>query len=104
MFHLGVGYETVISAIVLCFAFGWYLNERLRGVHEKLDHLADEFNGLREYLYELDPQFDDERELLKELNDSIKGGTISFSGMNHMELVKKKREEGRRTLDSPFHN
>lgn len=47
------------SVIGLWFANGWYLNERLKAVHKKLDSLSDDFNGLREYLYEIDPQFDE---------------------------------------------
>jgi hypothetical protein len=87
-------------AVVLWFATGWYLNERLNLVHAKLDRLFDNFNGLREYLYEIDPQFDEERRLLAELFSDDPG--TMFSGMEHMELTKRKEEEGRRTLNSHF--
>ena len=87
-------------AIALWFATGWDLNERLKLVHEKLDRLSENFNGLREYLYEIDPQFDEERRLLTDLY-SDEPGTM-FAGMEHMELVKKKNEEGYRTLNSHF--
>ncbi|WP_158703096.1 hypothetical protein [Allosphingosinicella vermicomposti] len=87
-------------AFGLWFATGWYLNERLQLVHAKLDRLLENFDGLREYLYEIDPQFDDERRLLTELF-SDKPGTM-FSGMDHMELEKRKREEGYRTLNAHF--
>jgi hypothetical protein len=88
----------VIAAIALWFAQGWYLNQALRGVHNKLDMLAEQFGGLRRYLYEIDPRFNDERELLKEFAE----GTSMFAGMHHSDLTKQKKAEGRRTLDSPF--
>jgi hypothetical protein len=102
MFDTGVETTVVVSAIVLWFAHGWYLNTRLRGVHKKLDHMLEQFNGLRDYLYEIDPQFDDERRLLAELNESLETKSVSFAGMDHMELERRKQQQGRRTLNSPF--
>ena len=87
-------------AIALWFATGWYLNERLKLVHAKLDRVMEAFDGLREYLYEIDPQFDEERRLLDGLH-SDRPGTM-FDGMEHMELTKAKEESGRRTLHSSF--
>jgi hypothetical protein len=84
--------ETIITvAVVLWVAHGWYLNSRLISVHAKLDRLLDQFNGLREYLYEIDPQFDDERDL-SDVSD----------GYAHLQLVTKKDEDGRRTLNTPL--
>lgn len=87
-------------AIALWFALGWYLNERLKLVHEKLDRVLETFNGLREYLYENDPQFDEERRLLDGLFSDRLG--TRFDGMEHFELTKWKKEFGRRTLNSSF--
>jgi hypothetical protein len=92
----------IATAVVLWFAQGWYLNDRLEKVHQKLDRLSEQFNGLREYLYEIDPQFDEERALLGELFESVETKNLSFAGMEHMELTKKKEAEGRRTLNSTF--
>ena len=92
----------IAAAIALWFAQGWYFNTRLERVHKKLDLILDQFDGLRRYLYENDPQFDDERELLRDLNEAVQNIRGSFSGMNHMELTKQKKEQGRRTLNSPF--
>jgi hypothetical protein len=92
----------VITAIALWFAFGWYLNTRLERVHKKLDQILEQFSGLRRYLYEIDPQFDDERRLLAELDESLETKSVSFAGMNHMELERQKHQQGRRTLNSPF--
>jgi hypothetical protein len=50
----------------------------------------------------LTPQFDDERRLLAELHESLETKSVSFVGMNHMDLEKQKRQQGRRTLNSPF--
>jgi hypothetical protein len=88
----------VVSAIVLWFAHGWYLNERLDRVHAKLDRLMESFDGLRDYLYEIDPQFDDERESRRafEKNESM------FAGMNDMELLLQKEASGKRTLTTRF--
>jgi hypothetical protein len=90
------------TAIALWFANGWYLNTRLLRVHEKLDRVLEAFDGLRQYLYEIDPQFDDERQLLGELHGSLETNTLSFSGMNHSELTKRKKLDGKRTLNSSF--
>jgi hypothetical protein len=89
----------IITAVVLWFAQGYYLNERLRDVHRKLDVLLEEFNGLREYLYEIDPQFDDERESSARVHAE---NPPLLSGLDDMELLKSKRDAGRRTLNTPF--
>ena len=88
------------TAVALWFATGWYLNERLKLVHAKLDRLFEAVDGLREYLYEIDPQFDDERDLVDGLY-SERPEKI-FDGMHHMELTKSKKEAGRRTLSTSF--
>ena len=87
-------------AVALWFATGWYLNERLKSVHEKLDRILENFDGLRDYLYEIDPQFDEERRLLSGLF-SDEPGTM-FDGLHHMELRKQKKGDGFRTLNSHF--
>lgn len=102
MFETSTERTIIGCAVVLWFAHGWYLNTRLRDVHRKLDSILANFNGLRTYLYENDPQFDDERQLLGDLYDSLREGTVSFAGMNHMELIKQKEDSGRRTLDTSF--
>jgi hypothetical protein len=97
-----ITYWTAIGiAVALWFATGWYLNERLKIVHTKLDLVLDNFNGLREYLYEIDPQFDEERRLLTDLY-SDGPGTL-FAGKQHMDLTNEKKENGFRTLNSPFY-
>ena len=98
MFESSVERTVLLTAIGLWFAHGWYLNKRLRQVHAKLDRLLENFNGLREYLYEIDSQFDDERQSSRALEND----ESLFAGMNDMELVKKKKNEGRRTLNTPF--
>lgn len=102
MFASGIEKTIIITAIILWFAHGWYLNERLKHVHKKLDRVLEAFDGLRGYLYEIDPQFDDERQLLEDLHESLDTGSMSFSGMNHMDLIKKKEQTGKRTLNTPF--
>lgn len=102
MFESGIEKTIIITAIISWFAHGWYLNERLKNVHEKLDRVLDTFDGLRDYLYEIDPQFNDERQLLEDLRESLDNGSVSFSGVNHMELIEKKKQAGKRTLDIPF--
>ena len=84
MFESGIEITIVLTAVALWFAHGWYLNERLKRVHEKLDRITQAFDGLRQYLYEIDPQFNDEREsrLAFENNESM------FAGVNDMELVR----------------
>lgn len=89
-------------AVAIWLATSWYLNERLKLVHQKLDFVLDNFNGLREYLYEIDPQFDEERRLMIELHESLDTGKLSFAGKEHMDLTKEKKERGYRTLQSSF--
>jgi hypothetical protein len=87
----------IITAAVLWFAQGWYLNERLKAVHEKLDRTINAFEGLRDYLYEIDPQFDDEREIAIEIGE---GGM--FAQYDEIKLIKQKQANGQRTLNSSF--
>lgn len=98
MFESGIEKTIIITAIVLWFAHGWYVNERLKHVHEKLDRVLEAFNGLRDYLYEIDPQFDDERES----RQAFESGDSIFAGMNDMELIRRKEKEGKRTLNTPL--
>lgn len=98
MFETGLEKTIIITAIVLWFAHGWYLNERLKHVHEKLDRNLEAFDGLRDYLYEIDPQFDDERES----HAAFENGDSMLAGMNDMELIRRKEQEGKRTLNTPF--
>jgi len=104
MFESDLEKLIVGSVIALWFASGWYLNEKLKAVHEKLDWLSDNFNGLREYIYEIDPQFDDERESRDRFNEHMadpESGDM-FAGMNDMELIREKEKAGKRTLNTPF--
>lgn len=98
MFDNPVQNTVVITAIVLWFAQGWYFNERLALVHKKLDRIFDEFDGLRDYLYEIDPQFDDERES----DEAFRDEKNLFAGADDFELLQRKKQEGRRTLNTPF--
>ncbi len=98
MFESGLEKTIIGTAIALWFAHGWYLNERLKLVHEKLDKVLENFHGLRDYLYETDSQFDDERRC----REAFENDESMFSGMNDMELRKQKEKEGRRTLSTPF--
>jgi uncharacterized membrane protein len=75
-----------------------YLNDRLKHVHEKLDRVFEAFDGLRDYLYEIDPQFDDERESHK----AFENGESMFAGMDDMELIRRKGQDGKRTLNTPL--
>ena len=104
MFNSSVEETVVYTAIALWFAHGWYLNERLKSVHAKLDSVLDQFNGLREYLYEIDPQFDDERASGARFSESMSSpdsGGI-FAGLDDMELIRAKEKAGKRTLNTPF--
>jgi hypothetical protein len=98
MFETGIEKTIVLTAIALWFAHGWYLNDRLKHVHEKLDRVFEAFDGLRDYLYEIDPQFDDERESHK----AFENGESMFAGMDDMELIRRKGQDGKRTLNTPL--
>lgn len=98
MFETGIEKTIVTTAIALWFAHGWYLNERLKHVHQKLDRVLEAFDGLRDYLYEIDPQFNDERQS----HISFENDESMFAGMNDMELIVKKKRDGKRTLNTPF--
>lgn len=104
MFDGTVERTVILTAIALWFAHGWYLNERLKSVHAKLDSVLDQFNGLREYLYEIDPQFNDERESRErfEKHMSAPDSNDSFAAMNDMALIREKVKTGKRTLNTPF--
>lgn len=102
MFDSGVEKTIVIAAVVLWFAHGWYLNNRLLRVHEKLGQVLEQFNGLRNYLYEIDPQFDDERETGKLLDDSKDDLAGGFAAMDDCFLIRQKEQQGKRTLNTRF--
>ena len=91
----------IVTAVVLWFAHGWYLNERLKLVHNKLDKVFECFVGLQEYLYEIDPQFDDERDSNKSFEESLdEDSNDLFAGMRDMELIMQKEKDGKRTLNT----
>jgi hypothetical protein len=98
MFDTGLERTIIVTAIALWFAHGWYLNEKLKLVHKKLDRVFEAFDGLRDYLYEIDPQFDDERAS----NLAFENDESMFSGMNGMELITRKKQNGKRTLNTLF--
>lgn len=104
MFDSPVEKTIILTGIALWFAHGWYLNERLKSVHAKLDSVLDQFNGLREYLYEIDRQFDDERESNERFQTHMSNPNKSdmFAGMEDMELIREKKKAGKRTLHTPF--
>lgn len=91
------GWFLMWVAVVLWFAHGTYLNIKLREVHGRLDVILENFNGLREYLYEIDPQFQDERDT----RAAVRRGDF-LSGKDDMDLLREKRESGKRTLLTPF--
>jgi hypothetical protein len=87
MFETGIEKTIVLTAIALWFAHGWYLNDRLKHVHEKLDRVFEAFDGLRDYLYEIDPQFDDERESHKAFENGESMFAESERSTHHYEVV-----------------
>ena len=95
-------HNAVLIALALWFAVSWYLNGRLALVHKRLDQIDQQFEGLRQYLYEIDPQFDDERGSSERLNDVLERDVFSFAGLHDMELLQRKKAEGRRTLNTIF--
>lgn len=90
----------LVIAFALWFFIAWHINVKFSELNGRIDLLLENFNGLREYLYEIDPQFDDERELAKAFQDE----ESMFAGMDDLELQLRKREEGKRTLNSTFLN
>lgn len=98
MFETSLENTIILTAIALWIGQSWYLNMKLETVHKKLDITLDNFNGLRNYLYEIDPQFEDERQnqLAFEREESI------FSGFDDLELIRKKKLAGKRTLNTTF--
>lgn len=98
MFESSLERTIILTTVGLWFAHGWYLNTRLDRVHKKLDQILQAFEGLRTYLYEQDPQFEDERSARR----AFQNGNSMFSGADDMELGRRKRAEGRRTLNTMF--
>lgn len=88
----------LLSGLVALGACVLYLGLRLNKAQKKLDRLLSAMDGLREYLYEIDPQFDDERKSHQdfEYNESI------FAGTTDTALQRRKKQQGRRTLNTPF--
>jgi hypothetical protein len=50
-------------------------------------------------LYEIDPQFDDERRT----REAFLTSEHVLAGADDSDLLRRKREEGRRTLSTPFY-
>jgi hypothetical protein len=101
MEHIGIEGVVILTGVVLWFAHGWYLNERLKLVHQKLELVLNDLNGLRIYLYEIDPQFDDERKSADDFANRETTGDM-FAGMNDVQLQVEKEKTGKRTLDTRF--
>ena len=104
MFDSDIEKTIILTGLVLWFANGWYLNQRLKEVHERLDSVLNQLNGLRQYLYEIDPQFEDERVSAARFEASMADPKSNdlFSGMRYMELLEEKEKSGKRTLNTPF--
>lgn len=98
MFDSGSEKTFLLTALGLWFAHGWYLNDRLKSVHKKLDLVLENFTGLTDYLYEIDPQFEDERQSRK----AFEAGESDLACENDMELVRRKKQQGKRTLNTPL--
>lgn len=92
--------EYVLTLFIFLIYIAWHINVKFSDLNGRIDLLLENFNGMREYLYEIDPQFDDERELAKAFQDE----ESMFAGMDDLELQLRKREEGKRTLNSTFLN
>ena len=45
---MNIEYTIVLTAVVLWFAQGWYLNTRLEQVHAKLDRVLECINELKQ--------------------------------------------------------
>jgi hypothetical protein len=88
----------ILIAILPAIFYTASTYDRMKRVEKKLDEVLGNLEGLRQYLYEIDPQFEDERQSNKQLEDEHN----LFAPMNDMELLERKRAEGRRTLDTPF--
>lgn len=93
--------QGILTAVVLFFALGWYMNLQLAKLHARFDHVQELFDGLREYLYEIDPQFDEERQAL---DSFLSGSGGTWAGAIHNDLMKEKETSGRRTLNTSFLN
>jgi len=93
----------IVTAIILWFANGWYLNERLNLVHKKLDKTLYTLDGLRKYLYEIDPQFDLERFMYKMYMEESDNSCAS-EGYAWSKFKDEKEQSGKRTLDTRFYN
>ena len=100
MFDSDTEKAVIAVAAILLVALGCYLKVRLDSVHRKLDRTLGAFDGLRKYLYEKDPQFDDERHLL----DHLASRTALDGGASHLELVERKKEHSKRTLNTSFND
>jgi hypothetical protein len=86
-----------INVVLLCQIL--FLREKLAKADHKLDVVLDRFEGLRLYLYEIDPQFDDER-----ASDARVWAEDAhpLDMAEDAALLTRKKNEGRRMLNSPF--
>ena len=89
----------LLVGVVVLLAWISNLNSKLDRVQQQLDVVLSNFHGLREYLYEIDPQFDDERASNLELDDE----NNFFAAYDDLKLLERKKSEGKRTLNTPFH-
>jgi hypothetical protein len=89
----------VLVAILPVVFYTASTRDRVKRLEAKLDEVLGTLEGLRLYLYEIDPQFDDERQS----NDDLDDERNLFAPMNDMELLDRKEADGRRTLNTPFH-
>jgi hypothetical protein len=94
----GIEITLVLLAVCLVLVHSLVQGSRLASANAKLDRVLGALDGLRKYLYEIDPQFDDERAS----RDALKRGDTVPSGLGDLDLLRRKKEEGRRTLNTPF--
>lgn len=92
--------EWLVLAVFISFMVsGYYANRAVERLRSEIHDLHQDIDEICAWIQEIDPRFDEERGLLEDLEF---GEGLPSSGPDLMDLQRRKRAAGERTLIDPL--
>ncbi len=94
------GWAYAFGAVALMYGFNQQAERKRREKWEQ--RIIDDFDEVVEWLREIDPRMQEEQELIDEAWDAVENDKFSLAPALHLDLERKKREAGERTVTDPL--